>query len=161
PPAEVLLGRRSFVCKRGRCLPQQARRRRMSFRDERGETSEQQIGWTERAARRWSRGGGEGDLDQAAGGGQPTGEQRGSPGVEVGLAGKLGVESLEALRSSQKQGRGALAQARSERDLTPEQLHLRRLALVWRRAFGQRQELERAFEVAGLQARLGGGERSP
>ena len=35
------------------------------------------------------------------------------------------------------------------------------LQLVWRRGLGQRQELERALKDAGMQARLGSGERTP
>src|SRR6266699_1895453 len=116
----------------------------MSFRDEGGEAIEQQIGWTERAGRLRSRSGGTGYLDQAAGGGQATGEQRSSPRVEVGLARKLGVEPLKALGSFQEQWRSSGPHARRERDLTPQQLHMRRLQLVWRRGLGHRQQLERA-----------------
>jgi hypothetical protein len=133
----------------------------MSFRDEGGEAIEQQVGWTERAGRPRSRCGGTGYLDQAAGGGQATGEQRSSPRVEVGLARELGVEPLKALGSFQQQWRRSGPHARRERDLTSEQLHMRHLQLVWRRGLGQRQKLERALNGAGMQACLGSGKRTP
>ena len=102
-----------------------------------------------------SRFGGTGYLDQAAGGGQATGEERSSPRVEVGLARKLGVEPLKALGSVQEQWRRSGPHARRERDLTPEQLHVRRLQLVWRRGLGQRQKLERALEACRHASSLG------
>ena len=92
---------------------------------------------------------------------EATGEERSSPRVEVGLARKLGVEPLKALGSFQEQWRRSGPHARRERDLTPEQLHMRHLQLVWRRGLGQRQKLERALEDAGMQARLGSGKRTP
>ena len=71
------------------------------------------------------------------------------------------VEPLEALRSFQKQRRRSVPHARRERDLTPEQLHVRHLQLVWRRGLGQRQKLERAVKDASVQARSGSGKRTP
>ena len=111
--------------------------------------------------RPWSRSGGTGYLGQAAGGGQATGEQRSPPRVEVGLARKLGIEPLKALGSFQEQWRRSRPQARRERDLPPEQLHMRHLQLVWRRGLGQRQKLERALKDASMHARLGSGKRAP
>src|SRR3954447_18755594 len=111
-PAEVLLGWRRWVRKYGRCPPEQWRGRRKSFRDDGGEAIEQQIGWTERARRPRSQFGGTGYVGQAAGGGEAAGEEPSSPRVEVGLAGKLGVEPLKALGCVQEQGRRCASHAR-------------------------------------------------
>src|SRR3954449_3445446 len=133
----------------------------MSFREEGGEAIEEQIGCLERTGWPRSRCGGTAYLDQAAGGREATGEQRSSPRVEVRLARKIGVEPLKALGSFQEQRGCSSAHARRERDLTPEQLRMRRLQLVWRRGLHRRQKLERALEHSGIQARLGGGKCTP
>ena len=93
--------------------------------------------------------------------GQATGEQRSSPRVEVGLARKLGVEPLKALGSVQEQWRRSRSpcstRTRSDPAATPPAPSAARLASRPR----PRQKLERALERAGMQARLGSGERTP
>src|SRR3954449_6139603 len=83
-----------------------------------------------------------------------------SPRVEVRLARKLRCAPLKALGSVQEQWRRGGPHARRERDLTPEQLDMRHLQLVWRRGLDQREKLERAVEDAGMQTRLGCGKRT-
>src|SRR3954467_3720932 len=111
-PAEVLLSWWRSARKYGRRPAERGRARRKPFRDDGGEAIQQQIGWTKRARRRRSQFGGTGYVGQAAGGGEATGEERGSPGVEVGLAGKLGVEPLKPLSCVQQQWRRCVSHAR-------------------------------------------------
>ena len=97
---------------------------------------------------------------QAAGAREPPGEQRRAPRVEIGLARELRVERLERLRGSKEQRRGLAAAALGVRGLGAQQVQAGALQLVERPDLGRRQQPARRVERAGLQARLGGGERA-
>ena len=81
------------------------------------------------------------------------------PGDQVGLAGELQVERLELSRGVQEERRSFAGRARREGDAAAQELCPGALELVERSGLRRGYETERRVESAGLEVRLGCGER--
>ena len=103
---------------------------------------------------------GPGDLEQTAGAGQPPGEQRGAPGVEIGLAREPRVERLKAFRGPEEQRRCVATAVQGVRGLGSEQVHPGARELVQRASLRRGQQPESRIERTGLQARFRGRQRA-
>ena len=100
-----------------------------------------------------------GDLVEAPAGSQLSGEQRGTPSIEVRIAREALIERLERLRGLEQQRGRVAAAALRVCDLSAQQLQTGALQLVERPDLRSRQQLQRDVERARLQAGLSGGER--
>jgi hypothetical protein len=89
-----------------------------------------------------------------------AGDDRRTPGGQVGLSSQIEIEGLEPPRRPQQEWGGIVPVVRDRGDVAAEQVCLGAPELVERAGLGRADELESRIESAGLEARQRGGQRA-
>ena len=90
--------------------------------------------------------------------GQAAREPRGNQRVQVGLAGKTGINGLEPFRGAHQQQRRIAAPVCRVRELGAQEVDVGTLEFVQRCGLGHAQQQHRGIERAGLDLGLGRGQ---